>query len=135
MTATPDKALDKKKYGRLLARALPKIIETEEENKRMLAQVDKFLSKKLSPEEAILVDLMVRLIEDFEDRHYDFNATTPLQILKHFMEARSVRPKDLWSIIGSKSQTSDVLSGRREISKSAAKRLAEFFDVSPELFI
>jgi len=118
-----------------LARALPKIIETEEENEQMLAKVDRLMGKELSPEEGILLDLMVKLIEDFEDKHYDFKATTPLQVLQHFMNARQVRPKDLWPIIGSKSHTSDILSGRREISKTVAKRLAEFFDVSAELFI
>ena len=135
MTATPNKTVDMGKYGRLLAKALPRIIETEAENERMLAEVDKLMSRKLSPEEGMLLDLMIRLIEDFEDKHYDFKANTPLQILKHFMDVRGVRPKDLWAIVGSKSQTSDILSGRRNISKTVARRLAEFFKVSPELFI
>jgi HTH-type transcriptional regulator/antitoxin HigA len=135
MTATPNKTIDTRKYGRLLAKTLPRIIETQVENERMLAEVDKLMSRELSPEEGMLLDLMVKLIEDFEDKQYDFKATTPLEILKHFMDVRRVRPKELWPIIGSRSQTSDILSGRRDISKTVAKRLAEFFDVSPELFI
>jgi len=135
MSATKGEAINARKYGRLLAKTLPRIIETDEENERLLSEVDKLMSKDLTPEEGVLLDLMVKLIEDFEEKHYDFRATTPLHILNHFMEARKVQPKRLWPIIGSKSQTSDILSGRREISKAVAKRLAEFFDVSADLFI
>jgi len=79
MTATPNRAIDSRKYGRLLAKALPRVIETEEENERMLAEVDKLIGRDLSPEQETLLDLIVRLIEDFEDQHYDFKATTPFK--------------------------------------------------------
>lgn len=122
-------------YGRLLAKAFPGIIETEEENERMLAEVDKVWDKDLSPEEAKLFNLMVKLIQDFEDKHYDLNATTPLDILKHFMEVRGAMPRDLWEVFGSKGITSEVLSGKRAISKAHARKLAEFFGVSAGVFI
>jgi HTH-type transcriptional regulator/antitoxin HigA len=78
---------------------------------------------------------MVKLIEDFEDQHYQLNASTPQGILRGLMEARGIKPRDLWSVFGSKGVTSEVLSGKRSISKSQAKALGEFFHVSPELFI
>ena len=40
MTVIPKPAVDEKKYGRLLARALPAVIEAEEENERLLAEVE-----------------------------------------------------------------------------------------------
>jgi HTH-type transcriptional regulator/antitoxin HigA len=49
------------------------------------------------------------------------------------MEARSLTQKDLWKIFGSKGSTSEVFHGKRSISKTQAKRLAEFFHVSAEL--
>ena len=122
-------------YGRLLAKALPGITETEEENERMLAEVGKLWDKDLSPEEAKLFNLMVKLIHDFEDKNYNLNTTTPLHILKHFMEVRGAKPRDLWEVFGSKGITSEVLSGERAISKAHARRLAGFFGVSPDLFI
>lgn len=128
--------LDPKKYGRLLAKTLPVVIETEKENERMLAEVNKLMDKdNLSPEESKLFDLMVRLIEDFEERHYQLNASTPLGILQELMNARDLKPRDLWPVFGSRGITSEVLSGKRGISKTHAKALGEFFHISPELFI
>ena len=79
-----DRKFKPQRYGRLLAKALPGIIETAEENERMLAEVEKLWDKDLSAEEAKLFNLMVKLIQDFEDKHYDLSATSPLDILKQF---------------------------------------------------
>jgi HTH-type transcriptional regulator/antitoxin HigA len=131
-------AIDPRKYAKLLAKALPAVIETEEQNERMLREVERLIDKgqdNLSPEEETLFKLMTALIEDFEEQNYELNAATPVSILKELMAARDLQPKDLWEVFGSKSLTSEVLNGNRDISKSKAKALAEFFHVSAELFI
>jgi HTH-type transcriptional regulator/antitoxin HigA len=127
--------IDARKYGRLLARTLPVAIDTPDEHRHMLAEVDKLFDKDLSPEEAKLFDLMVTLIEDYEDKHFQLSAATPLTILLELMENRGVKPRDLWDVIGSKSRVSEILSGQRKISTAQAKKLAEYFKVSADLFI
>ena len=51
------------------------------------------------------------------------------------MEERGLKHKDIWPVLGNKGAATEVLSGRRSISKAQAKRLAEFFRVPIELFI
>jgi len=130
-------ALDQESYGKLLAEALPQVIETEEENERLLALVDSLMAKgdNLSPEEDKLFDLLVTLIEKFEDEHYQLNASTPHSLLQHLMEARNLKQSDLVGILGSKGVTSEVINGKRGISKAQAKALGEFFHVSSALFL
>jgi HTH-type transcriptional regulator/antitoxin HigA len=123
-------------YSRLVAKARPAVIKTEEENNRMLAIVEQLMKKgdNLTAEEGELLELLANLISDFEDKHYPIKEPTPLEMLQHLMEARGLTAKDLWDVFGSKGVTSEVLSGKRGISKSQIKRLAAFFNVSPELF-
>jgi HTH-type transcriptional regulator/antitoxin HigA len=138
MTAVASRVLNAKKYGQLLARALPKAIETEKENERALAIVDELMSKgedNLTVEESTLLNLLVGLIEKFEEEHYNLHASTPRGILLELMESRSVQPRDLWEIFGSKGTASEVLSGKRGISKAHVRALADYFNVSAELFI
>ena len=138
MTAAANRVLNPKKYGQLLARALPKPIETEKENERALEIVDELMSKgekSLTVEESALLKLLVGLIERFEEEHYRLRASTPRGILLELMEARSVKPRDLWQVFGSKGTASEVLSGKRGLSKAHARALADYFDVSAELFI
>jgi HTH-type transcriptional regulator / antitoxin HigA len=138
VTAIANRSMNPQKYGRLLAKTLPQAITTEAENDRMLAIVNKLMSKgedNLSPEEGALLDLLFALIEKFEDEHYKLNASTPHGILRELMQARGVKQSDLWPIFGSKGTASEVLNGKRAISKAQAKKLAEFFKVSADLFI
>jgi HTH-type transcriptional regulator/antitoxin HigA len=135
MTASP--TINRRRYAKLLAKTLPVVIETEAENERMLAGVEKLFDKgdKLTAEEQVLLKLMTHLIQDFEDKHYQLNASTPRSILLELMEARNVKPRDLWRLFGSKGTASEVINGKRSISKTQARALADFFKVSPELFI
>src|ERR1044071_10151753 len=80
---------DRAKYRKLVAEAMPVIIETEAENERLLAVVEPLMRRELSPEEAKLFDLLVKLIEDFEERHYPLGASSPTETLKFLMEQRS----------------------------------------------
>jgi HTH-type transcriptional regulator/antitoxin HigA len=132
--------VDKTKYGILLAETLPAIIETEEENERALETVERLMKKgegNLSPEETSLFRLLVRLIEDFEERAYPQvgNSSTPRDVLAFLMEQQELKQKDLVDIFSSSGTISQVLKGEREISKSQAKALAAKFKVSAELFI
>src|SRR5438045_882971 len=89
VTATAKRRIDPKKYGRLLSRTLPMVIETEEENERMLAAVERLMAKgeeNLTPEESRLFKLMVRLIEDFEERAYPISEAKPHEVLQHLIE-------------------------------------------------
>jgi HTH-type transcriptional regulator/antitoxin HigA len=130
-------AVNPQKYGRLLAKVKPAVIQTEEENERVLSVVSKLMSKgeKLTPEEAVLLKLLGRLVKDFEEHLYQLDDAAPHEVLKELMDARGLKQNDISKLLGSKARASEVLNGKRAISKAQAKTLAEFFSVSAELFI
>lgn len=129
--------IDPARYKRLLSQTMPVIIETEAENERMLAIVEKLMQKgeNLSPEEEKLLKLFAKLIEDFEQRYYHPKEATPLEVLQHLMESRDVKQSQLWGLFGSKGIASEVMSGKRGISKTHARALADYFHVPADLFI
>ncbi len=123
-------------YAELLARVQPKAIETEAENEYYLAEAEKLMKvgEELSPAQTRLLKLLATLIEDFERQHYQLKAATPLEILTELMTDRGLKQKDVVKVFGSQGIASEVLSGKREISKVQAKALGDFFKVSPGLF-
>lgn len=133
----PVRKIDPSRYKRLLSQTMPMVIESEEENDRMLAVVEKLMDKgeNLSPEEEKLLKLFVKLVEDFEKRYYHPEEAAPLEVLQHLMEARGVKQNHLWEVFGSKGIASEVLNGKRGISKTQARSLANYFHVSADLFI
>ena len=116
---------------------MPVVIETENENTRMLAIIERLMKKgeNLSAEEEKLLKLLTRLVQDFEERRYRPSEATPLEVLHHLMEARGVKPSQLWDVFGSKGIASEVLNGKRGISKTHARALASYFQVSADLFV
>ena len=129
--------LDKAKYRKLIARVLPVFIETEEENERMLGEIEKLMDKgeSRSPEETNLLRMMVRLVEEYESEAYPFEPAPPHIILSHLLEANGLTHSDLLPIFGSKGIISETLAGKRGISKENAKALAAKFKMSVEAFI
>lgn len=131
-------AIDEKKYARLLAKSLPVVIETEDDYERLLTWAQRLMDRDeddLSLEEVKLLSLLVHLIEQYEDRHAPLDRASAHDVLRHLMEARDLTHKDIWPLFGSKGIASEVLNGKRAISKTQAKKLAQFFHVSAELFI
>lgn len=130
--------LDLKRYGRLLARAVPKVIKTEEENERVLAIVESLMAKgegNMTPEEDALLELLTDLIHDFEEKAYPIQKSEPHKMVAFLLEQRGLTPKDLWPVVGSKSRVSEILAGKRGVTKEQAKKLAAFFHAGVELFI
>lgn len=132
--------VDKRKYGLLLMETLPSAITSETELERLTEEVNRLMTKgikqnKLSPEEERLLELLSILIESYEDKHYSFPEISPNEILRFLMEENDYKQSDLRHIFGSSGITSEVVNGKRSISKAQAKKLAEFFKVSVELFI
>ena len=89
-----------------------------------------------TPEESELYELLITLIEKFEQEYYSPNQeTTPHSLLIFLMEQRDIKQIDLVGVIGSKGVVSEVVNGKREISKAQAKALSDFFHVDAGLFI
>ena len=129
--------VDPKRYGRLLARKLPAVIRTEEENERLIAELEQMDKRhgELAPEEREYSELLTVLIEAFEDANYSLEGSTPDSRLRSLMEEHGLRQRDLLDVFGSRGTASEVVSGKRAISKAQAKRLAQWFHVPADLFL
>jgi HTH-type transcriptional regulator/antitoxin HigA len=113
--------VDPKRCGRLLARKLPAVIRTEEENERLVAELEQ-LDKRddgLTPEEREYSELLTVLIEAFEDANYALEGSTPDSRLRSLMEEHGLRQRDLLDVFGSRGVASEVV---RESERSAKRR-------------
>jgi HTH-type transcriptional regulator / antitoxin HigA len=131
MTYTIDRSI----YGDLLVKHQPKVIETENENEAAIALAESLENRQRTPEEDALLELLVILIEKFEEDNYPLPNLESQGMLLHLMEARSMKQEELVGVIGSRGVVSEIVNGKRAISKAQAKILGELFHVSPSLFI
>ena len=128
--------LSPRKYGDLLNEVVPKAIETDEELEHFAGILESLdtLPRRLTREERAMQSLLEQLIQVYDAR-VELPDVSPLRMLQYFMEQRGLRQADLLPVFGSRSIASAVLNGKREFSKTHIRRLAEFFHVSPEVFL
>lgn len=136
--STPHKPrFSRRKYAALLSETLPRVIATSEELGRLTRQIEPLLDKGelRTPEEDALCKLSLKLIDDYQQTHRAIPEMKPHELLQALLEESGKRQADLLPVFGSRSRVSDAVNGKRAISKSQAKRLGEFFSVSPAAFI
>src|ERR1700728_551013 len=123
-------------YPALLAKHPPKVIRSEAENERFTRLLEDVDGRhgSLTRAERELADLVTLLIENFEDQRYRLPRASPLEALRFLMDQHGLRQKDVFDVFGTRSVASEVLSGRRELSKEHIRRLSERFSVPVELF-
>jgi HTH-type transcriptional regulator / antitoxin HigA len=122
-------------YGDLLAQHQPKAIETEAENGAAIILAESLEHRQRTPEEDALLELLIILIEKFEETSYPLPNLESDKMLLHLMDARNMKQEELVGVIGSRGVVSEIVNGKRSISKAQAKVLGELFHVSPSLFI
>ena len=81
-------------------------------------------------------DILVDLIELYEDKHYPIGPPTdPIAAIEFEMERRGLERSDLVPLIGSSRKVSEVLSGKRDITMPMARALHRYLDIPAETLL
>jgi HTH-type transcriptional regulator / antitoxin HigA len=127
---------DRSEYAHLLSEALPHVIHSDAENDRCSAILESLLRKKRrSAEERRLAELLTLLVEEYEEKRFAApHRAAPIDVLRHLIDANGLRQVHLLDVFGTASVASEVLSGKRDLSKAHISRLSQRFQVSLALF-
>ena len=127
---------DQPAYSALLLEERPHVIRTAADNARALTRIDELMRQnELSPAEVEILDLLTLLVERFEEQRYAMKPATPVEIVREHMAANGVSQSEVAELLGSKGLASEMLSGKRAISKSQARKLSERFHVPAAVFL
>jgi HTH-type transcriptional regulator / antitoxin HigA len=130
LTFNPDK------YKELLTAYLPKLIKSEAENDQALRIVEDLMHLERTPEEDELYQLLITLIEKFEQEYYQpSQQNNPVSMLLFILEESERSKADLVAVLGTEDLVDKILNGQDKINTEQARKLGEFFHVESSLFI
>ena len=101
----------------------PKVIKTQAQYEITLARIEKIFDAKPDTPKGDELELLLLLVEAYEEKAYPIELPDPIEALRFRMEQAGLRPKDLIPFIGSKSKVSEVLSGQRPLSLTMIRKL------------
>jgi HTH-type transcriptional regulator/antitoxin HigA len=125
-------------YEELLTEAMPQVIETEAQYRRMARRLGSLVGKgpARSAQETRIMRLLALLVEDYDRRHsLPPDPGTPAEKLQFLLEHSGKTATDLQPVFGQRSHVHEALTGKRGISAPQARKLGQMFRVSPGLFL
>ena len=100
-----------------------KPIRNDDDLRLALKQLEATFRAQEGSAEADERDVLVTLIEAYEQKHYDFGPVDPVEAIKFRMEQDGLSPRDLEPYIGQSGRVFEVLNGKRSLSLRMVKRL------------
>ena len=112
-----------------------KPIKTETDYSEALLEVEKLMDAKLNTPEGDKLDVLVTLIEAYEEKHHQILPPDPVEAIIHQMESQELSRKDLEPLIGSRARVSEILNKKRSLSINMIRKLQEGLGISAEVLI
>jgi len=123
------------KYLELLKQYPPRPIHNEEDLDMMQEVINRLLDKpQLTVEEREYLNVLGSLIYEYEENQEPIPDIYGLELLKFILEERNLQKQDLLSIFESKSTLDDILDGQQDLTPIHIQKLANFLNISPDLF-
>lgn len=124
-----------KTYIELLQSFPPRPISSEAEMIATQNVIDSLLDlEELTSNESDYLNVLGTLVYEYEQKLEPVLDIYEVELLKVLIEDLQLLQKDLVPIFKTESIVSDVLKGRRELTKRHIQELAKFFYVSPAAF-
>lgn len=110
-------------------------IHTEADYESALVRIDTLMDATPDSPDSDELDILAMLVEAYEAKHYPIGPADPIEAIKFRMDQMGLEPKDLTTIIGSRSKVSEVLNHKRPLSLNMIRNLHDKLNVPLETLI
>jgi len=100
-----------------------KPVKNDRELNRALKRIDELWGAKPNTPKGDELDILMLIVEKYEDEHYAIPASDPVEAIKFLMDQNSMSRKDLEPYIGTSGRVSEVLNRKRSLTLAMIKKL------------
>ncbi|ACN18058.1 putative transcriptional regulator (plasmid) [Desulforapulum autotrophicum HRM2] len=112
-----------------------KPIKTKTDYTEALQAVENLMHAKIDTPDGDSLDVLVTLIEAYEEKHYPILPPEPVEAIIHQMESQGLSRKDLIPFLGSRARVSEILNKKRALSINMIRKLQNGLGISAEILI
>jgi HTH-type transcriptional regulator / antitoxin HigA len=112
-----------------------KPIKSEKDYQAALIEIEKLFDAVPNTPKGDRLDILITLVEAYEEKHYAINLPDPIEQIKHVMEAQGLSRKDLENCIGSRARISEILNRKRKLTLPMIRKLHKQLHIPANVLI
>ncbi len=110
-------------------------IKTEADYEWALAEIEALFDAEPDTPDGDCLDVLVTLVEAYEDKHYNIPLPDPVDMLLYYMESRGLTRHDLEPYIGTRARVSEVLNRKRPLTLNMMRKLHAGLGISGDVLL
>lgn len=107
-------------------------IKSDADYRRALGEIEALMGAEPETPEGDRLDILVTLVEAWEERHYPLDLPDAVDAIRYHMEQRGLSTADLESLLGGPVQVQKLLSRKLPLTLAMARRLHEELGIPAE---
>jgi len=106
-----------------------KPVKNKTQLNRALKRIDELWGAKPNTEKGDELDILMLLVEKYEEEHYPIPPSDPVEAIKFLMEQKALTRKDLEPFLGTRARVSEVLNKKRNLTLPMIKKLHDGLNI------
>lgn len=112
-----------------------KSIRTEAEYDAALKEIERLWGSPYGTSLGDTLDVLVTLVEAYEEQHYPVPPPDPIEAIVHHMESQGLSRQDLEPYLGSSARVEEILNRKRPLSLDMIRRLQTGLGISADVLV
>lgn len=109
-----------------------KPIKTKKDYQAALKKIEKLFDAKPDTPDGDLLEVLVTLVEAYEQKYFRIVPPDPVEAIKFRMEQLGLKQSDLSDAMGGKNRVSEILNRKRELTADMMRKLHKQFNIPAE---
>jgi len=118
-----------------MKKAKLKVITSEREYRQSVRAIEALWDAKPGSEAHDSLEVLALLVDDYEKRTFPMEEPDPVAAIRFRLEQAGLEPRDLVSILGSRSRVSEILNRKRGLTLEMVRRLFDELHIPMEALI
>jgi len=110
-------------------------VKTEKDYQSALKEIDRLFDAKPNTPSGDKLDVLITLVEAYEEKHYPIDLPDAAAALQYWMESRGLDRKDLQPYLGTRARVSEILNHKRDLTLNMIRKLHDGLHIPVELLI
>ena len=112
-----------------------KPIKTKKDYEKALVVIDELWDAKPKTKEGDMLDIIVTLVEAYEQKHHPIYPPNPIAAILFRTEQLGLAKADLAKLLGGKNRVSEILKGKRKLTLKMVRNLHDKLQIPYESLI